>query len=279
MNPFPSLAPAPLLAGYCVLVGLASLAGGWLLLGLRLTHARLQLVVSFVAGLMLSLALLHFIPHALHQNHSLEATARWTLLGFLLMFLLQRFFPHHHHDVAAGAPETQVAAGGPTLAERSARQLSWVATTVGMGLHSLVGGVALAAALAADTREPGSLVGFATALTIILHKPFDALAVTTLLAASGGSRRARHWLNGLFALITPLGAVLFQLGTSAGALAHPAFLGTALAFCAGTFLCIAGSDLLPELQFHSHDRGKLSLALLAGVGVTLLIAHYGHAVH
>ena len=39
-----------------------------------------------------------------------------------------------------------------------------------------------------------------------------------------------------------------------------------LAFSAGTFLCIALSDLLPELQFHAHDRWKLSAALLAGVG-------------
>lgn len=38
----------------------------------------------------------------------------------------------------------------------------------------------------------------------------------------------------------------------------------ALSFSAGTFLCIALSDLLPELQFHSHDRFKLSVALLAG---------------
>ena len=40
-----------------------------------------------------------------------------------------------------------------------------------------------------------------------------------------------------------------------------------LAFSAGTFLCIALSDLLPELQFHEHDRVKLSLALLAGVAL------------
>jgi zinc and cadmium transporter len=41
----------------------------------------------------------------------------------------------------------------------------------------------------------------------------------------------------------------------------------ARAFSAGTFLCIAGSDLLPELQFHRHDRFALSLMLALGVGV------------
>ena len=34
------------------------------------------------------------------------------------------------------------------------------------------------------------------------------------------------------------------------------------------------SDLLPELQFHSHDRLKLSVALLAGIGVAVLIGQF-----
>ena len=52
------LPPTAVLAVYCLLVLLASLAGGGLLLTLRLTHARLQIAVSFVAGLMLGMALL-----------------------------------------------------------------------------------------------------------------------------------------------------------------------------------------------------------------------------
>jgi zinc and cadmium transporter len=47
-----------------------------------------------------------------------------------------------------------------------------------------------------------------------------------------------------------------------------------LAFTAGTFLSIATSDLLPELQFHAHDRGKLSLALIAGIAVSALIGGF-----
>ena len=71
-----------------------------------------------------------------------------------------------------------------------------------------------------------------------------------------------------------MGAVLFYFGASHFADANAAFLGCALAFCAGTFLCIASSDLLPELQFHSHDRFKLSFALLAGLTVAVLIKHF-----
>ena len=44
-------------------------------------------------------------------------------------------------------------------------------------------------------------------------------------------------------------------------------IGYVLAFAAGAFLCIALSDLLPEIHFHSHDRGKLIAALLVGIGL------------
>jgi zinc and cadmium transporter len=289
-----SLSPAVLLAIYCALVLLASLAGGWLLLALRPTHTRLQTAVSLVAGLMLGMAILHFIPHGFHQLRSLDRTVQWALGGFMVMFFLQRFFPHHHHDVADHAPTNGQSSAKPSglsggsrdprpsgilLHPQSASQLSWVATTVGMTLHSLVGGVALAAALAAEGTQGGGLVGLGTALVIILHKPFDAMAVATLMAASGCSRFSRHLLNSLFACVTPLGAVLFYFGASHFFAANPVLLGSALAFCAGTFLCIACADLLPELQFHSHDRLRLSLALLAGIGIALLIGKLGRSGH
>jgi zinc and cadmium transporter len=269
------ISPSAQLATYCAFVLLASLAGGWLLLALHLTHARLQMAGSFVAGLMLSMALLHFLPHAAHENHSVDQTVHYVLGGFLAMFFLQRFFPHHHHDVSEGAPERCASptktGPQPTLAEQSAGQLSWIATTVGMTLHSLMGGVAMAAAVIAAPTASGGWLGLGTALVIILHKPFDAMAVATLMTASGCSRFSRHLINALFAFVTPLGAALFAVGVSRFAADNPAVLGDALAFCAGTFLCIGGVELLPEVQFHSHDRVKLSLALVTGVAVAVLV--------
>ena len=48
-------------------------------------------------------------------------------------------------------------------------------------------------------------------------------------------------------------------------------LAAVLAFSAGTFICVASSDLLPELHFHRHDRVKLSIALAAGIALAWLI--------
>ncbi|MGA2245799.1 MAG: ZIP family metal transporter [Verrucomicrobiota bacterium] len=281
----PLLSPAWLLSIYCLLVLVASLAGGWLLLLIHLNHTRLQLAVSFVAGLMLGIALLHFLPDANDQLHSLDQTVKWMLGGFLTMFFVQRFFHFHHHDLPEGDPEDccghdheqdhaeHHAGHAHTLADKSAQQLSWVGTALGLTLHSLLDGLALAAAVA-GARGNEALAGLGVALVVILHKPFDAMAVSTLMAISGSSRFSRHLLNGLFALASPLGALLFYFGARDLATGNTLVLGGALAFCAGSFLCIASSDLLPELQFHSHDRFKLSVMLLAGLTVAILIKQF-----
>src|SRR5258708_5352218 len=226
---------------------------------------------------MLGIALLHFLPDANEQLHSLDKTVEWMLGGFLTMFFVQRFFHFHHHDLPEGDPEDCCghdhehdhvhlhAEHAHTLADKSAKQLSWVGTALGLTLHSLLDGLALAAAVAAGAQGHAQLAGLGVALVVILHKPFDAMAVSTLMAAGGSSKMSRHVLNGLFALASPLGALLFYLGAGYVVDGNVPVLGYALAFCAGSFLCIASSDLLPELQFHSHDRFKLSFMLMAGL--------------
>lgn len=272
---------------YCVAALLASLAGGSLPSLLRLTHTRLQTALSFVAGLMLGMALLHLIPHATHQMGSLDRTVQWALAGFVAMFFLQRLFHYHQHDLpgisAARAEETCAchADHGHAHAHPATGRLTWMGTTLGLGLHSIFDGLALAAAVAAEAHGAG-LVGLGTALAVILHKPFDAMAVTTLMHASHSSKTARNLVNLGFALITPLGVAIFALGLGGLAQANEVVVGCALAFCAGTFLCISCSDLLPELHFHSHDRVKLSLALAAGLGVSMLVGRFetcGHDHH
>jgi zinc and cadmium transporter len=64
----------------------------------------------------------------------------------------------------------------------------------------------------------------------------------------------------------PVGAFLFWSGASLGGTGS-SLAGWALAFSAGVFLCISLSDLLPEMEFHSHNRVRLTLALLLGIAI------------
>jgi len=307
-----------LLTLYSVVILLASLAGGWVPLLVRLTHTRMQVATSFVAGLMLGVGVLHLLPHAWHETRSVDMTAHWLLVGFLLMFFIQRFFHFHHHDVPEEAPEVaccispeesglgssmvpsvpvadpghsehrhehepEPGEGGgsehhhdATLAERSAGLLSWGGAMVGLTLHSLIDGLALAASVAAESHAVTGAIwaGFGTFLVVVLHKPFDSMAIGTLMARSGSSRARRHLMNGLFALAIPTGALLFHAGAFRFDTTSHLFLGACLAVAAGTFLCISTSDLLPELQFHTHDRVKLSVALGIGLGVAAVIGGF-----
>jgi zinc and cadmium transporter len=270
------------LLAYGVLIVLASLAGGLVPLLVRLTHQRMQLALSFVAGAMLGVGILHLGPHAFLELRSIDAVAGWTLIGFLAMFFVERFFAFHHHDISEADAHEHHA--GCELEHHHAAPMSASGAVIGLSLHGLADGLALAASVQTEAAHGDGfrLVGLATFLVILLHKPFDSLTLGTLLAAGGWSPRARHWFNAYFALLAPAGALLLLAGFAAPGAGSHYWLGVALAFSAGTFLCIASSDLLPELQFHQHDRGKLSVALLLGIAAAWAIglaegAGHGHS--
>ena len=138
-------------------------------------------------------------------------------------------------------------------------------------MHSILEGVALGAAvLAASAHDHGGMIaGLSTFLVILLHKPFDGLTVTTLVRAAGRPAGFAHFVNLLFSLVVPIGAAVVWFGVAEGG---AEILPFALAFSAGTFICIASSDLLPELQFHRHDRVGLSASLLIGLALAGTIA-------
>jgi zinc transporter ZupT len=64
--------PTLLIILYCVLIAAASLLGGMLPALLRLSHTRMQVIMSFVGGLVLGVAVLHLLPHS-----AVESWQRW----------------------------------------------------------------------------------------------------------------------------------------------------------------------------------------------------------
>jgi hypothetical protein len=72
-------------------------------------------------------------------------------------------------------------------------------------------------------------------------------------------------VNLAHAALVPLGAAAFVLLAGIAGDARGDLLGTALAVSAGAFVCIAAADLLPEVEFHSHDRVLLSATLALGI--------------
>lgn len=277
------------LSAFCLAIVTASVLGGLLPLASVLNHTRLQVYLSFSAGAMLGAAFFHMMPEAVRVGSA--ATIPWAAIGLLSLFFLERFFSFHHHEPHETAPAVDrrgplaehgrhesTAGSGRAGSEPAPRPvapaaihaLPWGSAAFGLAVHSLVGGVALASAVAADFQVRAGLgaAGLGVFVATLVHKPADALTITSLMLRAGSARSTTHLVNFGFGLMIPAGVALFALGLG-GMQPGNARLWTAgaLAFSAGTFLCIALADLLPELQFHSHDRFKLSIALLAGLAL------------
>lgn len=277
--------PEVLIVLYCTLVSAASLAGGWLPAWVHFTHVRMQLAMSFVAGVMLGVSLLHLLPHAIEFGPSPAWACGWMLAGLLTMFFLMRAFDFHHHDEPESHHHVEPAhAGHAHHHGHGQHSVSWLGLCLGLVIHSLLDGMALAASVAVESghAQPGlALVGLGTFLAVFLHKPLDALSITTLMRAGDWSTSSQAAVNVGYALTCPLGAALFWLGATRLGGEQSLLVSGALAFSAGCFLCIALSDLLPEIAFHSHDQWKLSGALALGivlaVGIELLHSSVAHS--
>jgi len=274
---FPSYLPFLTLAIQLAVVAAAAYAGGSSLSFLSMGHRRMQVLLSLTGGVLLGVGLLHLLPHAFLQlDRQIDTTMLWVLAGFFLMFLLERAFHGHSHHTADGSDHghdhghdcehghghavAHAAPGGGRWA--------WCGAFAGLALHSLADGAALAASVRADADHgAGWLAGFATFLAVVLHKPFDAAIIGTLMLNAGVSSRGRSIANGLYALIVPLGAVAFLASLRVFGSQQETIIGVAMALAAGAFLCIAAADLLPEVQFHSHDRVLLTSSLALGLAI------------
>lgn len=318
-----------LLLAYSGAILLASIVGGWLPTIIHFTHTRIQIVISFVGGLMLGIAIFHLLPHAaVELGPARFDEVAWSLMiGLLAMFFLLRAFHFHQHGPSDFAPDQDQknVCGGhhdhadhhhqgaqlhaisltPTKSPNQATppsatpdhhhhhdahsnpgsKLRWMGVLVGLGFHTLLDGVAVGAAVQADISgsEDFALWGFGVFLAVFCHKPLDAISISSLMQAQGQSASTRFLVNLGFALMAPLGILLVVLGVMGIGESGQSWVGWGLGFSAGVFLCIALSDLLPEMEFHSHNRIQLTLALLFGIAAALGVGflepagHHGHS--
>ena len=255
----------------------ASLLGSWLPRQITMTHTRTQMVLSLVSGLMLGVALCHLIPHSFGLAGDIDLVMAWALVGLVFMLLLLRLFHFHQHDfVAAAASSEESSAEAQSHAHYHAhahshpsdRGIGALGLFTGLCVHTLIDGIALGAVMLSDHG-----LGLGVFLAILLHKPLDSLSIETVMANAGWSSAQRWSAAILFAMLCPLAAIAFHLGM-APYLESSLWLPGILAFAGGAFICIALSDLLPEVQFHSHDRVRLTLLFLIGIVLALAIGWF-----
>lgn len=244
-----------------------SILGGYLPELVRMTHTRTQLVMAFVAGIILGVAIYHMLPHAVtavEGPDALETTLFWLMLGVLATLLILYLLDFHEHDFSE---EHSRQHEHEVHASAHLKPLSWAGIVFGLGVHSLMEGIALSSTVRLTEHSASGVVGLGVFLAIALHKPLDALSIVSIMEKSGMSLRTRRFANLGFACICPTIIVLAYFGPSYLGPSESYIIGCALAFATGTFLSISLSDLLPEIHFHKHDRWKIASSFLVGVAI------------
>jgi len=208
--------------------------------------------ISFSAGTLLGAAFFDILPESLEKAGA-AVSLEIVFAGVIAAFAMEKIIHLHHHHHVDHKGEHHHPMGVLTLA--------------GDAVHNFFDGVAIAAAFLVNTP-----LGITTTIAVACHEIPHEIGNFTLLLYSGYSREKALFFNFLTALSAIAGGLLFYF--FAGAIAN--FESYALSFTAGTFIYIAGSDLMPEL--HKETRAKSSLAqlllMLLGAGVIWLAAKY-----
>ncbi len=235
---------------------------------------------------MLGIAVFHLLPHAIHElgGVRLHEVSISMMFGMIVMFFMLRFFHFHQHEpIELVEPDCAIE---PVVCDHTHEHhhehhghhhhahnhqgsaLHWGGVLFGLGFHTLLDGVALASTMQVESHHSPNgtaLWGLGVFLAILLHKPLDAISITSLMKAQGATSLQTALINIGFASMVPVGAAIVVLIGQDQSILGASLAGWGLAFSAGVFLCIALSDLLPEMEFHSHNRWQLSVALLAGI--------------
>ncbi|XP_032942877.1 zinc transporter SLC39A7 [Catharus ustulatus] len=151
--------------------------------------------------------------------------------------------------------------------DRAAMAVSGYLNLAADAAHNFTDGLALGAAF-----WGGPARGTLTALSVLLHELPHELGDMALLLRAGCSKGQAMLLQLLTAVAALAGAACSLLAEGSGAAA----VAGILPFTAGGFIYLGTVSVLPEILRDSGPAQALLqlLALLAGVAMMLLIAHY-----
>ena len=236
-------------AGTVAIAALANVLGGLLLLVRPHWDWKvLRLTISFGAGYMLAAATLAMIPESLKLT---DQAPLFFLAGYLTIhFFEHTIVPHFHF-------------GEETHSEVMVNPLVGISSIFGLSMHTLFDGLAIGSGFLISQKLGLLIFG-----AVVLHKLPEGFTVSSIMLASGRSRRSAILASGILAASTILGAVLISFFSHS--------VRYALPFSAGVTFYIAATDLVPIIN---ESRGlSLSFVFFAGIVLfylsDLLLARY-----
>ena len=237
-----------------LVVSLISFAG-ILTLSIKVDKLKkiLLYLVSFSAGALFGDVFIHLLPEAVEESGFGLNVSIYLMLGIAFSFIAEKFIHWRHCHIPTSKDHVHPFA---------------MMNLFGDAVHNFIDGMIIAASYLASIP-----VGIATTIAVILHELPQEIGDFGVLLHGGFSKSKALFFNFVTALTAILGAVV-SLVLSSYVENITVFL---IPFAAGTFIYIAGSDLIPEL--HKEVRAEKSLlqfvAIVLGVLVMLALLFLG----
>ena len=239
----------PLLIAMSATAVLSALTGG--VMALRLVR-QVGYVIAIGAGIRIGAAFFDLLPESVElMGGQVSVAMAFAAIGFVSFYVIEKITVLHlGHETATELDH-----------ESAAHQHIGLIGAAAMSIHSLLDGVAMAAAFQASPE-----LGFVVGLVVVIHRFSDGIGIVSLLLASRVPRpTAMRWVF-LVSLAPVLGAAV----TAFFVIPDPV-LGALLATFAGFFLYVGAAELLPEAHRNEGSRWVIA-ATLAGVAVMLFMS-------
>lgn len=230
-----------------LIVSLISLVG-LLTISIKINKLKKLLIymVSFSAGALFGDVFFHLLPEIVEPKGFTLKIALSLLLGILLSFLLEKVINWRHCHIHPKSKDHI----HPFA----------IMNLFGDAVHNFIDGLIIGASYLVSFP-----VGFATTLAVIFHEIPQEIGDFGVLLHGGFKKRKALLFNFLTALTSIIGAIVsFLLNNYVENLTL--FL---IPFAAGSFIYIAGSDLIPEL--HKEVKVKNSILQFIFIILGLLV--------
>lgn len=235
-----------------IAVSLVSLVGA---LTLAVSQTSLKKIIiyfiSFSAGTLLGDVFIHMLPEVVETTGWTLATSLALLGGVLFSLVLEKVIHWQHCHLP--------------ITPHHVHRFAWM-NMFGDAIHNFIDGLIIGGSFLISTE-----VGVATTVAVLLHEIPQEIGDFGVLIHSGMSRLKALSLNFLTALTALAGVgVAGWLGSVDAHIEQ-----WLVPFAAGTFIYIAGADLIPEL--HKEQKPMISaLQILAFItGITIMVLMLG----
>jgi zinc and cadmium transporter len=225
----------------------ANVFGGAVIVQKHWERSYLKYFIALGAGFMLATAIVEVFPASIELRG--KSAAFLVLVGYLIIHFFEHTVTPHFHF------------GEETHKDQFVHTHKGYSVLLGLIIHTFFDGIAITAGFLVS-----NWLGWIIFLAIFLHKIPEGFTVSSVMLASGRSRKIAWGASMLLGAATFAGVLIMAL------LQREVSFGLPLS--AGVTIYVAASDLIPEV--NREPNARMALVVFLGVGFMFLLDQIFH---